>query len=182
MWKKMPTQFKNWTVCIWKGTFKEDLSDLFHGYVFFQTNRMYSDCKTTRQNTYKTTRAQLHRAAKHKNLFSMKFLPWKKTGLPTKFPFVAYCLLLYLAVVCLSWKPRGNFDGNLVFIKEETSCLANCCAWQLYEIGSSSGWVWWHIGYSTSRHPMFQYKIFPLKTLLVIVKDLSSHSSLASMK
>ena len=36
-----------------------------------------------------------------------------------------YCILLvtgYSAVVCLSWKSRGNLLGNLVFIKEEISC------------------------------------------------------------
>ena len=43
--------------------------------------------------------AHFHRAAKHENLLSMEFLPEViKTGSPTKFPFVAHCLLLVFSL------------------------------------------------------------------------------------
>ena len=51
-------------------------------------------------------RAQFHRAAKHRNLLSMKCLFMIKTGLPTKFQFVAYCLLLVFSCCLLVFFPR----------------------------------------------------------------------------
>ena len=40
--------------------------------------------------------------------------------LPTKFPFVAYCLLpVFSCCLLKSWKSRGNLGGYPVFIKEE---------------------------------------------------------------
>ena len=47
----------------------------------------------------------------------------------------------YSAVVCFSWKSHGNLFGNLVFIKEEISCLANLMHWLLN--GSSDTRFWW---------------------------------------
>ena len=44
----------------------------------------------------------------------MKFLFLITTGLPTKFPFVAHCLLLVFSCCLLILKKRGNLVGNPV--------------------------------------------------------------------
>ena len=49
-----------------------------------------SQLETTAFQSFDNPWAKFHRTAKHTNLLSMTF----QTGLLTKFPFVAYCLLL----------------------------------------------------------------------------------------
>ena len=65
-------------------------------YLWLLRTKLIMFVSVKKQKTWLTTRAQFHKACKHKNLLSMKFLPPKKTGLPTKFSFVI-CYLLHIA-------------------------------------------------------------------------------------
>ena len=63
---------------------------------------------------YISTWAQFHKAGKHKNLLSMKYASLIKTGLPTKFSFVAYCLILVFK--CYSLNPENHVEIWLVIL------------------------------------------------------------------
>ena len=59
--------------------------------------------------------AKFHRVAKHKNSLSMKISSLIKTGLPTKFPFDAYCLLLVFSCRLLILKTTWKFSWKSCF-------------------------------------------------------------------
>ena len=68
--------------------------------------------------------AQFHRAAKHKNLLSIKCCSYIKTGLPTNFLLVTSCLLLVFSCCLLILKITWNFIGNPVFIEAKIFLLS----------------------------------------------------------
>ena len=72
------------------------------------------------------TRARFHRAAKHKILLAWNFFLLIKTGLPTKFPFVAHCLLLVLSCCLLILKITWKFVWQSCFNQGRNVMLSNC--------------------------------------------------------
>ena len=66
------------------------------------------------------TWAECHRARKHKQLLSMKFLTWKKIqDYQPIFNLLHIACYWHVAVVCLSWKSRGNWLAILFLLRKK---------------------------------------------------------------
>ena len=84
--------------------------------------------RVVRERAHHVSWAQFHRAAKHKNLLSMKFLPWSKQDYQPCFLVIFRISKQQLNTSNKQHATNWNMVCNPVFIKEELSCYANLCA------------------------------------------------------
>ena len=94
----------------------------------FMNQSLIYQCMTlplpwNRNKTAHISRAQFHKACKHRNLLSMKFLPWWEITKQN----VICCILLVTGIELLfavSWKSRGNLVGKSCYYQERNFMLS----------------------------------------------------------